>query len=210
MTKPGKIALIITGIVGALFALGAIRLYWVFDYGVESPRIAVFSSPDGSRSAYLVWHGALKERTLSLLVSPSNSEENVRWIGSVVVDDTLTLEEMVWSRGGKQIVARCRVATANKPSSGGGSGLLTHGYDFPTAKRFVPERETFDTPEGWNARHEQLERLLREDGGGVTIVSFRELNNRMRKMKWIEWHRWRQRLQTARNKETDNPSKDIR
>lgn len=202
LTKRKKIVLLVASVIIALIALGAFRVYHFFDYDFDSPRIAVFLSPDKSRSAYLIWHGALMGRTLSLLVSPSNSETDVRWIGSVTADDSLNFEELVWSRGGSLIAARCCIGGYNdKLPEGVWPGLFTHGYDFSAARRVVSARDVFDTPAAWMARHEQLERLLQNDDGGLAVASSNDLNAKMRNMKWLEWRGWRQRLRAARERE---------
>jgi hypothetical protein len=195
-----KIILVVAGILIAAISLGAFRAYRFIDYGFESPRLAVLPSPDGNRSAYLIWHGALMAHTLTFLVSPSNSQDDLQWIGSVDSDDSLRFAELVWSRNSSLVVARCTISGYNeKLPEGVSDDLFTHGYDFSTSNRFVPARDVFDSPEGWMTRHGELERLLQDNGGGLTVVSGYDLPKKMRKMSWREWRQWRRGLRKAKD-----------
>lgn len=204
MTKRRKISVVVASILIALVALCAFRLFRFVDYSFQSPQIAVFPSPDKSRLAYLIRHGALMARTLTLLVSPSGSENDLEWIGSVDSDDSLTFNELVWSSGSNLVAARCFVGGYNEQfPKGVSNNLLTHGYDFSTSNRLVPARDTFDIPEAWISRDAQLEQLLLGNGDSVTVVSSDNLYMKTRKMGWREWREWRPRLRTARDREAD-------
>jgi hypothetical protein len=197
-----KVILVAVGILIAAISLGAFRAYRFVGYGLESPRLAVLPSPDGGRSAYLIWHGALIGHTLTFLVSPSKSGKDLRWIGSVDADDSLTFTELVWSRNSNLVVARCIVSGYNeKLPEGVSDNVFTHGYDFSTSNRLVSARDVFDSPGVWIARHGELERLLQSNDGGLTVVSRDDLPTKMRKMSWREWRQWRRDLRKAKDAE---------
>lgn len=208
MTKRKKIILTIASVIIAVLALGAFRVYRFIDYDFENPQIAVLSSPDKSKSAYLIWHGALMGRTLTLLTSQTSSFDDGRWIGSVTADDSLTFKELLWSSDSSLVAARCFVGGYCKlPEGTRDQFLFTHGYDFKSLDRLVPEHDVFDaTPEAWINRHAQLEQLFTQKGGQQICVSEETLCDRMRKLKWHEWRQWRVRLTKARKQEANKTS----
>lgn len=199
--------LVVAGVLIGAISLAALGAYRFIDYGSESPRLAVLPSPDGSRSAYLIWHGTLMAHTLTFLVSPSNSGNDLQWIGSVDSDDSLRFIELVWSRNSNLVAARCVVGEYNERFPEGiSNNIFTHAYDFSAANRLVSARDVFDSPEGWIARHGELDGLLQSDGGGLTVVSQDDLPTKMRKMSWREWRRWRRDLRNAKDAVMNHPS----
>jgi hypothetical protein len=208
MTKRKKIILTIAIVIIAVIALGAFGVYRFIDYDFESPQIAVFPSPDKNRSAYLIWHGALMGRTLTFLTSQTSSLDDVRWIGSVTADDSLTFQELLWSSDSSLVAARCFVGGYCKlPEGTRDQFLLTHGYDFKSLDRLVPTRDVFDaTPEAWINRHAQLEHLFTQKGGQQICVSENTLYDHMRRLKWHEWRQWRVRLIKTRTHEANTTS----
>ncbi len=206
-TRRRKVILVVAGVLIAAILLGAFCAYRFIDYDCESPRLAVLPSPDGGRSAYLIRHGALMAHTLTFLVSPSNSGNDLQLMGSVEADDSLTFTELVWSKNSNLVVARCVVGGYNERfPEGVSNNIFTRGYDFSTSNRFVPARDVFDSPGGWIARHGELEQLLQSNDGGLTVVSRDDLPAKMRKMSWREWHRWRRDLRKAQDAAMSHPS----
>ncbi len=206
MTKQKRILLIIAAVVLAALALGAFRVYRFVDYDFESPRLATFASPDGKKSAYLLWYGALMGRTLAFFTSQTLSPTNVRWIGSVDADDSLTFRELIWSSDSSLVVSRCYVSGYCKlPEGTVDQSLLTHGIDLLSNDRFVPERDVFDaTPQDWIIRHNRLEQLLLQKGTQRTVASQDNLHDHMKKLTWSEWRKWRSRLTKAKEQEANN------
>ena len=206
MTKRKKILLSIVAVVLALLAFGGARAYRFIDYDFESPRLAVFLSPDGQNSAYLLWHGALMGRTVTLFSSGTSSHTDVRWIGSVTADDSLTFGELLWSADSSLVVARCNVGGYCKlPEGTVDQFLLTHGIDLMTDDRFVPRRDVFDaTPEDWMTRDGRLRRLLEERGGPRIAVSQNTLHEFTKELTWSEWREWRGLLIKAIEREANN------
>ena len=203
MAKRRTILLIIAVVVLTALALGAFRFYRFIDYDFESPRLAIFVSPDGAKSAYLLWHGALMGRTLTLLTSQTSSLDDIRWIGSVTADDSVRFEELFWSSDSSLVAARCFVGGYCKlPEGTKNQFLMTHGIDFKSLDRLVPKHDVFDaTPEAWISRHTQLEQLFILKGGRQICVSQNNLYEHMRKLEWREWRQWRTRLTKAREQE---------
>lgn len=206
MTKQRRILLIIAAVVLTALALVAFRLYRFIDYEFESPQVATFVSPDGTKSAYLLWHGALMGRTLTFLTSQTSSLDDVRWIGSVTADDSLHFHELLWSSDSSLVAACCFVGGYCKLPEGTKSQyLLTHGNDFKSLGRLVPKDDVFDgTPEAWISRHTRLEQLFIQKGGQQICVSEVNLYKHMRKLEWREWRQWRARLAKAREQEANN------
>lgn len=200
MTKRKKILLII--ILTAL-ALGAFRFYRFFNYDFDSPELATFASPDGTKSAYLLWRGTDRFRTLTLLASQTSSLENILWIGNVDDHGTDRFNELLWSSDSSLVAARCYVPY-NLPE-GTSRFLLTHGYDFESLGRFALQRDLSDiSGEMLINRENKLEQLFTQKGGQQSCVSKDNLHNHMRKLKWRQWRQWRARLTKAREKETNN------
>ena len=203
MTNKKRILLTIGFIIIAIVGVGAFRLYRVFDYEIESPYLATFVSPDGSKTAYLLGHSFLMGRTLTIMVSPAKSGDDIRWIGSVDANDSLTFIELVWSSNSALAAARCYVGGYCKfPEGTKGQELFTHGFDFTTNERLVPARDMFDAaPDAWIERDRYLEQLFTQNGGQQTSVRIDKLNMHMRKLKWFEWRTWRNRLRKAEERE---------
>jgi hypothetical protein len=206
MTKRRRILFIAAAVALAALAAVAFRFYRFIDYEIEGPQVATFVSPDGTKSAYLLWHGALMGRTLTLLTSQTSSPDDIRWIGSVWADDSLRFRELLWSSDSSLVAARCFVGGYCKlPDGTQAQDLLTHGNDFKSLDRLVPKQDVFDaTPEAWISRHSQLEQLFIQKGGQQVCVSEETLFKHMRRLEWSEWRQWRDRLAKARERETKN------
>ena len=190
----------------AAIAWCAFRVYRFIDYEWEGPHLARFSSPDGTKAAYIVSHGALMGHELTLLISPSDSHDEIRWIGSVSSDDTVRFLDLIWSKDSTLVAARCYVYGYHQlpqDTKDQDRNLLTHGYDFDSSSRFVPENDVLDaTPTAWIDRHAHLQQLFAQRGGQVTSVSQSELYGHLKKMTWPEWRLWRDRLKAAREHES--------
>ena len=185
-------------------ALGAFWFYRFIDYDFQSPELATFASPDGTKSAYLLWHGALNGRTLTLLSSQTSSLENILWIGSVDAEGSPRFNELLWSSDSSLVAARCYVHY-KLPKGTKNKFLLTHGNDFESLGRLALQRDLSDTSaEALINRDNKLEQLFTKKGGQQSCVSKDNLHNHMRKLKWGQWRQWRARLTKAREKETNN------
>lgn len=145
-------------------------------------------------------------RTLTLLSSATSSHGDLRWIGSVTADDSLTFGELLWSSDSSLIVARCHVGGYCKlPEGTVDQFLLTHGIDLTANDRLVPQRDVFDaTPEGWIARDNRLSSLLSERGGPSLAVTQGSLHEHTKELTWSEWRKWRRLLTTAKEREANN------
>ncbi len=200
MTKRKKILLII--ILTAL-ALGAFRFYRFFNYDFDSPELATFASPDGTKSAYLLWRRTDRFRTLTLLASQTSSLDDILWIGSFKEHGHVRFNELLWSLDSSLVAARCYVHY-HFPE-GTKEFLITHGYDFESLGRFALQRDLSDISAkeliNLDNKHEQL---FTQKGGQQSCVSKDNLHNHMRKLKWGQWRQWRARLTKAREKETNN------
>ena len=187
---------------------GAFLCYGFFDYGIDSPDLAIFTSPDGTKSAYLLWHGILMDRTLTFLTSNTSSLDDVIWIGNVDSDDDLKFNELLWSSDNTLVAARCFVTGYNKlPEGTKNNLLLTHGYDFESLDRLVPQRRVFKaSSEQWISHDNKLKQLFTQKGGQQSIVSKDNLHNYMRKLKWGQWRQWRERLNKAKERQASTAS----
>lgn len=192
MTRPKKL-LIVGGIIAAVaIMIGAVSIYSFSDYEFWDPRLATVASPDGKRTAYLLWHGAMMGREITLLTSQTSSPEDARWIG-VVCCDGMGLTELIWSRDSSLLAARC---CADEHIELKGMRSLTHGFDFQSQTRFGPERYAFDeTSKTWASRNSQLEKMFTQRGG-QQVFMFEGMDPlHARRLTWLEWRRWRARLE---------------
>ena len=192
--------------VGAIVLAAVCRFV---DYGMYHPCVAVFSSPDTSRFAYLVSDGVFMS-TLTLLVSPSGCSGELRRVGYVQSDDALNFHALVWSRDGTLVAASCCLIGSNRLPTGINDQLVyTHGYDFSASSRLVSRNDDGDEPDSWIIRHRQIEQLLLERGGGVVVVRDHSrvygnqddqslgLSKHMRNMTWLEWRKYRKVLRDS-------------
>lgn len=173
----------------ALVALGAFKLYRFGDYGIESPNLAAFPSPDGTRTAYLLQHGAMMGRTMSLFVSTADANNPVRWIGNVDSDDRIHLGKLVWSGDSSLIAARCFVRSDWLPQGTDNTCLFTHGFDFASG-----ERITDATPETWMERDRRVMRLFADKSGEISSFSDHAFYDHLHRLSWREWRQWKKRL----------------
>ncbi|MHC4228087.1 MAG: hypothetical protein ACYSW0_11730 [Planctomycetota bacterium] len=197
MTERKKILLIITLIA---LTFGAYRLNRFFSYDFHSPELATFESPDGTKSAYLLWHGTGRLKTLTLLASKNLPLDDILWIDSF--DEHVTFNELLWSTDSSLVAARCYVHYAFP--EGTKEFLLTHAYDFESLDRFALQRDLSDLSAkeliNWDNK---LEQLFTQKGGQQSCVSKDNLHDHMRKLKWREWRQWRTRLSKAKKQEAN-------
>jgi len=172
------------------------RVHRVTDYEVHSPYLVALPSPDANHVAYLLRHGILMGCELTLLVSPTGSEDDARWVGTVESDDSLTFAELVWSKDSSVVAARSLVTGYNRlPEGQSGGPLFTHAYDFAARESLVPANDSGDaTPEAWGERDARIRDLLAARGGEVGTVSGSEVEAGFRKLTWAEWRLWRERI----------------
>ena len=173
-----------------LIALGIYKLYRFYDYSCESPYLATLPSPDRSKTAYLLKHGALMGRTISLFTSTPDTNNPVRWIGFVDSDDRIHLGELVWSGDSSLIAARCYVRSDWLPQGTDNTCLFTHGYDFT-----ADEHVTDATPESWIDRDHRIKQLFTGKFGETPCYSGDAFYEHMNKLTWREWRQWKKRLQ---------------
>lgn len=198
MTKRKKILLIIGVFILTARALGA---FWFYRF--QSPELATFASPDGTKTAYLLTYGVDRARNLTLLASQASSFESIVWIGNIDWRSEMQFRELLWSSDSSMVAARCSVHY--KFPEGTKEFLLTHGYDFESLDRFALQRDLSDVSakEIINLDN-KLEQLFTQKGGQQSCVSKDNLHGHMRRLKWGEWREWRTRLNKAREKEANN------
>jgi len=201
MTKRKRIPRIIAAVVLTALALGVFWYYRFIDYEFQSPELATFASPDGTKSAYLLWHGAPRHRTLTLLASKTSSLDDILWIGSVDWRSQIQFRELLWSSDSSLVAARCFVHF-KLPEGTKNNFLLTHGYDFESLDRYATPRDLSATSaRALINRDNKLEQLFAQKGGQQSCVSEAKLYNHMRKLKWCQW---RTRLTKAKEQEANN------
>jgi hypothetical protein len=200
MTKRKRNRLVI---VLSVVVLGAFWFYRFFDFDFESPELATFASPDGTKTTYLLWHGR-QYRPLTILASKTSSLGDIRWIGSL--DELVTFNELLWSSDSSLVAARCHLHY-HFPE-GTKEFLLVYGYDFESLDRFAIQRDLSDvSAKALINLDDKIEQLFTRKGGQQSCISKDNLHSHMRKLKWREWRRWRTRLNKAKEQETNRGEK---
>jgi len=146
--------------------------------------------------------------TLTFLISPSGSVDDLRWIGTVGGQDVdIWIRELAWSKDGTLVAARCSLGGYFKklPEGKKDDCLFTHGYDFESSTRLVPKGDGFDeAPAAWIERHGKIQQLFAEKGGQQVCLSISPGGGyppTLGKVTWFELHQWRNRLRAAMKQE---------
>lgn len=170
-------------------------------YNFLDPELAVFASPDGTKSAYLLWYGIDNSRKLTLFASNTSSIDDVLWIGIVDYQGCFRFNELLWFSDSSLVAARCYVHYA-LPEDMKDKPLLTHGYDFDSLDRHTTRLDLSDVSlKELIDRDSKLKQLFTQRGGQQSIVSKDNLHNHMKKLKRRQWRQWRARLDKAKERQ---------